>query len=190
MASRGGPMVKGSDGRDFGHREQVANHYKQSAVNKSRFKFTAFLHILLAILMLFRLSVSIFVMCGMRPPSMLQKLRFPKAQAWEYVWLFSIVASIFGLFSIKRNRSFLMQQFLIGVIVFGLGPVCYAIYDMWDDTMSYIETREAKKLFLGKPVVILWNMFLIIALQVHFFAIMFAWNLLKAWTAAAQKKKL
>ena len=28
MASRNGPMVAGSDGTDFTHRERVASHYK------------------------------------------------------------------------------------------------------------------------------------------------------------------
>ena len=144
---------------------------------------------MLVALMLFRLSVSIFVMFGVRPPSALQKLKFPKAQPWEYVWLFSILATIFGLLSLKRNRTFLMQQFLIGAVVFGVGPVFYAIYDMWDDMMLFINTRETKKLFLGYPIVVLSNMFLIIALQVHFFALVFAWNLLKAWTAVAVKKR-
>ena len=82
-----------------------------------------------------------------------------------------------------------MQQFLIGIVVFGLGPVFYAIYDLSDDMMLYINTRETKKLFLGYPQVVLWNMFLIIALQLHFFALLFAWNLLKAWTATGQKKR-
>lgn len=189
MASKNGPVVKGSDGRDFGHREQVANHYKASSVNKTRFKYVAILHFMLTTLMLFRLSVSFFVMFGMRPPSSLQRLRFPKAHAWEYVWLCSFISTIFGLLSLKRNKAFLMQQFLIGIIVFGLGPICYAFYDQWDDMMQYIDTRETKRVWLGYPLVILWNMFFIIAVQVHFFALLFAWNLLQAWTATLGKKR-
>lgn len=147
------------------------------------------LHFALATLMVFRLSVSFFVMFGIRPPSSLQKLRFPRAEAWEYVWLCSVLSTIFGLIALKRNKAFLMQQYLIGTVVFGLGPVFYAIYDMWDDMMLYLDTREAKKQFLGYPVVVLWNMFLVLNVQVHFFGLIFAINLLKAWTARTSVSK-
>ena len=135
--------------------------YFCSSVNKTRFEFTAFPHFLLTLLMVCRLAVSFFVMFGMRPPSILQKLRFPRAQAWEYVWLFSILSTIFGLLALKRNRSFLMQQFLIGILVFGFGPVCWAMYDMSDDMLSYYVNRETKQMFLGFPwVALCYNYFL------------------------------
>lgn len=188
MSSKGGWSVS-NDGADFSHREKVANHYKASSVNKTRFKLVSFLHIALAILMVFRLTVSFCVMFGVRPPSALQRMRFPKAEAWEHVWLCSIISTIFGLIALRRNKTFLMQQYLIGTVVFGVGSVLYALYDMSDDVMKYLNTKESTKLFLGYPIVILWSMFLVICLQVHMFGVYFAWNLLKAWTAATSKKR-
>ena len=38
MASRGGPMVDGTDGTDYQHRERVAGQYSVSATNKARIK--------------------------------------------------------------------------------------------------------------------------------------------------------
>ena len=191
MASRDGPMARASDGSDYIYREKVADRYIISLVNKKRFKFTAFLHFLLTLLMVCRLAGSFFVIFGLRPHSFLQKLSFPRAQAWEYVWLFSILSTIFGLLALKRNRSFLMQQFLIGILVFGFGPVCWAMYDMSDDMLSYYVNRETKQMFLGFPWVALCYIFFVIAIQVHFFGLLFAWNCLKAWNAGtAGRKKL
>ena len=139
--------------------------------------------------MIARLSVSIFVFVNIRPPSFLQKLRLPRASTWEYVWLVSVVADIFGLFSLRKNRYVLMQQFLIGWVVFGLGPVVYGMYSLFDELMDYWNTRETKKLFMGFSVVVLWNMFLVVAFQLHLFGVWFSWKLLRAWKPKAVKKK-
>ena len=160
-----------------------------SATNKSRLKFAVFLHFILALLMLLRLSVSFFVMFGVRPPSALQKLRLPRAMTWEFVWLVSFVPAIFGLLAIRRNTVFLMQQYLIGSIVFGLGPVVYAMYYLFDDFMAYLNTKEVGLTFQGFPVIVLWAMFLTIALQLHFFGIYFCYQLLKAWRISREKYK-
>ncbi|ESO08962.1 hypothetical protein HELRODRAFT_74654 [Helobdella robusta] len=189
MASRVGSRPMGSDGTDFLHRERIAGHYQSSATNKSRFKWTIYLHFLLGLLMIFRLSVSFFVLLNIRPPSFLQRMRLPRAWMWEYVWLVSLMASMFGLFSLRKNRFVLMQQFVIGWIIFGLGPVAYAMVTLFDELVKYWETRETTKLFLGFPIVVLWNMFLVIALQLHLFGLWFAWNLLRAWKPRGEKKK-
>lgn len=149
-----------------------------------------YLHFALVLLMVFRLATSLCVMFGIRPPSFLQKLKLPRAQTWEFVWLVSLVASIVALVAVKKNRAFLIQQYIIGIIVFGLLPVFYAIYDLSDDLMNYMDTKKASLLFLGYPMIVLWSMFLAIALQVHTFGVYFAYQLSKAWKPKGERKKV
>jgi len=59
MASRGGPMVAGTDGSDFSHRQRVAAHYQISSVNKNRLKSCIFFHYVLFFVMLAKLSADI-----------------------------------------------------------------------------------------------------------------------------------
>ncbi|ELU12437.1 hypothetical protein CAPTEDRAFT_154162 [Capitella teleta] len=182
MSSNLGPRAVGSDGSDFMHRERVASHYKNSAVYKWRLKFVLVAHFFLVGLMLLRLSVSICVLFHMRPPSFMQKMKLPRAELWEYAWLASVLPTILGLISLPKNRLFLLKQFLIGCVVFGIAPILYAMYTLSDELFEFWETRESKRLLLGFPIVVLWNMFLVIALQIHIFSFSFGWQLNKAWS--------
>ena len=139
--------------------------------------------------MLFRLSVGICVMLSIRPPSFIQRLRLPRAQIWEYWWLASLLPCVIALWSLRRNRLFFIQQYMLGTVTFGLAPVLYAVIDNLDDLIDYWETKEAKITFRGYPMVVLWNMFLTIALQIHGFGLYFAWQLAKAWKPREMKKK-
>lgn len=189
MASREGPRPEGSDGTDFLHRERVASHYETSAAYKLRMRYVIYLHLLLVVLMVFRLSAGLCLLFNVRPPSVLQELDMPPAQMWEFVWLVTAIASLFGLIALRRNRAFLVQQYFIGTVVFGLGPVFYGIYSMLGDLLEYWHTRETKATFFGFPAVLLWNMFLVVALQVHVFGLWFAWTLIDAWKARGIAKK-
>jgi len=189
MASREGPRAAGSDGTDFQHREHVASHYETSAAYKIRLRYVIYLHLLLVALMAFRLSAGFCLLFGVHPPSVLQKLQMPPAEMWEFVWLMTSIASVFGLLALRRNRAFLVQQYLIGTIVFGLGPVFYGIVSKLDDLIEYWDTKDAKLTFFGFPAVLLWNMFLVIALQVHAFGLWFAWILMGAWKSRGFAKK-
>lgn len=189
MASREGPRPEGSDGTDFQHREHVASHYETSAAYKLRMRYVIYLHLLLVVLVVFRLSAGLCLLFGLQPPSILQELEMPPAQMWEFVWLITAVASLFGLIALRRNRAFLVQQYLIGTVVFGLGPVFYGIISMLDDLLEYWHTRETKATFFGFPAVLLWNMFLVIALQVHVFGLWFGWTLMGAWKSRGITKK-
>lgn len=139
--------------------------------------------------MLFRLSVSFCVLLDIRPPRFLQKMQLPRADAWEFFWLVSGVASLFGLLALRRNRVFLMQHYIMGTCMFGIAPLFYGIYSMKDDLFFYWETRETKQLFLGFPKVVLWNLFVAIALQVHVFGLWFAYQLYLAWKARGENRK-
>ena len=158
-----------------------------SATYKSWLKILIFFHLALLVLMTFRLSTSIFVMFGIRPPGFLQTFRLPVAQGWEYAWLCSGFAAVFAMLAIPRNRLFLLKQSCVGTLLFGLGPVLYAAVTLLDDMLEYYNSRETKILFLGFPVVVMWYMFLIVALQVHSFELYFMWKLFSAWKPKKKK---
>lgn len=137
--------------------------------------------------MLFRLSTSLYVDFGLRPPSFLQRLRLPQARIWEYVWLFSLVPCIMGLLSLKKNLMSYMQQYLIGGLVFALAPTVYAINDLWEDFTSYWATKQTSILFLGYPMIVVWFMFLILGLQLHIYGTYCSFQLLRAWTISNEQ---
>ena len=189
MASRQGPIAAGSDGTDFQHRERVASHYETSAAYKLRLRCVIYLHLLLVALMVFRLSAGLCLLFNVQPPTVLSELQMPPAQMWEFVWLMTGITSFFGLIALRRNRAFLAQQYLIGTVVFGLGPVFYGVFSMIGDLLEYWDTRETKITFFGFPAVLLWNMFLVIALQLHALGLWFSWTLIGAWKSRGLTKK-
>ncbi len=159
-----------------------------SAVSKNRLRYALYLHLALVALVLFRLSPAILVQFGVRPPPFLQRLQLPKPELWEFVWVASALAAFFGLIAMRKNRLALMQQCILGVAIFGLLPLFYAIYDMYDDLLAYWNTRLATRRFQGFPVVVLWSMFVCVALQVHAFSIYFAKQLTSAWSVRGERK--
>jgi len=189
MASRVGTRPEGSDGTDFEHRERVAGHYQTSVANKPRLRYLIYLHLLLVVLMFIRLLPFLLPLLNFETPSLLLGLGLPPAWLWEYAWLTSVLPSIFGLLALGRNRVFLLQQYLIGTIVFGLLPVFFGAASMAGDLLDYWRMGETKNLFLGFPVVLLWNMFLVIALQTHGIGLLVAWSLSKAWQTTKRRKK-
>ncbi len=160
-----------------------------SVVNKSRIKFILMAHLFMAFLMLCRLSTSLCVVFGMRPPSFLQRLHLPRAMIWEYVWLFSLLPCVMGLLSLKRNQMFFMQQYLIGGIIFALGPTIYGLHDLLDDFVSYWSTKQTNIMFLGFPMIVIWIMFLVICLQLHIFGTYFSFQLLKSWNLSYKQSQ-
>lgn len=161
-----------------------------SVTNKRRLKYTIVLNVILFLLMVFRLSTSFFVLLNLRPPQFLQMLRFPRVWLWEYFWLLSGISTSFGIAAIRRNRLVLLHQYLIGQLIFGVLPTVFGIFDLFDDLLRFFETRETSKTLFGLPVVVLWNMFLAISLQVQGFALYFAWTLRQAWKGRIELRKL
>lgn len=161
-----------------------------SVTNKRRLKYAIILNVILLLLMIFRLSTSFFVLLNMRPPPFLQMLRLPRAWLWEYFWLLSAISTSFGIAAIRRNRLVLLHQYLIGQLIFGILPTVFGIFDLLDDLVRFFETHETSKTVFGMPVIVLWNMFLAVSLQVQGFALYFAWTLRQAWKARLDLKKL
>lgn len=83
---------------------------------KYRMKCAVIIHVLLVLLMTFRLSVALFVLVGMRPPRSLQKLRLPAAKNWELVWLLgNAVTCVVGALALLRNRPTLVRFYAAGL---------------------------------------------------------------------------
>jgi len=84
-------------------------------LSKYRLKCAVTIHILLVLLMTFRLSIALYVLAGVRPPRSLQKLRLPAAKNWELVWLLgNAVTCLVGVFSLLRNRPTLVRFYAAG----------------------------------------------------------------------------
>jgi len=115
-----------------------------SVANKSRLRYVVYLHLLLIALMLARLSVSLSYLFNTRPPLFLEELGLPPAWLWEYVWLCSAVPALFAIVALRKNRSMLLKQYMLGSVLFGLGPVFFGIVQLFGDLLNYWETRETK----------------------------------------------
>ncbi|ODN06375.1 Protein jagunal [Orchesella cincta] len=182
MASRGGPTVEGTDGTDFMHRQRVASQYQLSALNKSRLKSCIFVHILLFFILLLKLTpdvldrLDIFVL-------ELEELEVPKPLKWEFWYIISFPVAFVGLSAVRRNNIQAMQIYLGGTIANAVVPVLLGMYTYFGDVYTYVNTKSMKdiQVWQGYPYGVLWYIFLLIAMQVHVFSIIFASKLVTAW---------
>ncbi|CAG7835580.1 unnamed protein product [Allacma fusca] len=182
MASRGGPMVEGTDGTDFMHRQRVASQYSLSAQNKSRLKTCIFCHLLLFFVMVLKISpvildrLDIFLL-------EIEELEIPKPLFWELWWCVSAPVAFIGLSSMRRNDVKAVQIYMGGTIANGVIPVLVGTVYYFSDVWSYLSTRSTRniQMWQGYPYGLLWYAFLLVALQVHGFSLYFASNLFSAW---------
>ncbi|XP_073984922.1 jagunal [Rhodnius prolixus] len=189
MASRGGPMITGTDGNDFSHRQRIAAQYQISAQNKSRLKYCIFFHYLLFFAMLAKLSADILDRLDIFILE-IEELQIPKPLIWEYAWCISLLCSFLGLAAARKNRVSTMQKYMIGIGVFGLLPITYATIYYIPDVWYYISTGEKEGIVLWQdyPYGMLWYAFILPAFQVHLFSLYFANNLIIAWKSRGTKK--
>ncbi|XP_042210744.1 protein jagunal-like isoform X1 [Homarus americanus] len=200
MASRDGPVVSGTDGSDFVHRETVAAHYQISwppkkiitelALNKGRLRKCVFAHLLLALLMLVKMvpdfldRFDIFIL-------EIEELEVPQPLKWEYIWLVGSLASFLGLIAIRKNRVLLLQIYFGLINLLSTVPILLAAMIYFKDFWKYCteEEPEGLQLWLGYPVSVLWYSFIMVAMQVHIFTLIFAWKLILAWKNRGAAKK-
>lgn len=182
MASRQGPVVTGTDGTDFSHRETVATHYQISALNKGRLRKCIFSHLLLALLMIAKLvpdlldRLDIFIL-------EIEELEVPQPLKWEYLWLAGTLSCFVGLTAVRKNRVLLLQVYFGFVNLFSTVPVLFALMLFLSDFWEFCTESEPEniQLWQGYPLAALWYAFLIVAMQVHIFTLVFAWKLIFAW---------
>lgn len=194
MSSRG-MYVAGTDGTDFSHRQQIAQHYQTSVLNKTRLKYTIFFHYILFFIMLAKLSADILDRLDIFILE-IEELLIPKPLLWEYIWCLSLVVSFLGLSSIRRNNIGTMKKYIYGIIAFGYLPILYAVIYYFNDFWTYItmepeESVEDKEIMMWKgfPYALLWYIFIVLAFQVHSFSLYFSNNLIQSWRLRAAIKK-
>ncbi|XP_059607763.1 protein jagunal [Phlebotomus argentipes] len=198
MASRGGPMVTGTDGADFQHRQRVSAIYQISAINKSRLKYCIFFHYLLFFAMLAKLCsdildrLDVFVL-------EIEELQVPDPLWWEYIWCLSIVTSFIGLSAAKGNRIRDMQKYIVALGVLGVLPLLYGLVYYMSDVVDYLtfdsdgdtDIEDTDIVFWqGMPYGLLWYAFILVGFQIHGFSFYFAWNLIKAWQSRSAARKV
>lgn len=188
MASKYGTRPVGSDGSDHWHRESIAWQYKVSSLNKTRLRFDIFLHVVLGLLMLIRLAPGISSLFGFSVMA-LRRWDLPHPRPWEFAWLFSLVAAVIGWRSTPQNNTFLIKQYMLGTVIFGLVPVGFGIIDLRNDLSNYIFERKYTYMMFGMPAIVLWSLFLAICTQLHGFGLYFSVVLLKAWRPRPDKLK-
>ncbi|KAJ8980598.1 hypothetical protein NQ317_018726 [Molorchus minor] len=193
MATRGLYYTPpGTDGSEHTFRQRVATHYQTSAQNKSRLKYCIFFHYLLFFAMLAKLSADILDKLDIFILE-IEELSIPKPLWWEYIWCISLLLSFFGLDAIKKNRIIPMRNYVIGLTIFGLAPLLYAIIYYFPDVWKYLTIEDEEQLeevhmWQGYPYGLLWYAFIILALQVHSFSMYSALKLVSAWKAKGTKK--
>ena len=113
---------------------------------------------------------------------------FPKPQYWEYIWILSLVASIAGYLSLARNRIKFLKCFYYGHLFFGLAPILFIMLFNATDLWDFVQKKETKSNFNGLPIIVIWYIFLFIAIQIHLFGLYFARILLKSWSNESANK--
>jgi len=182
MASMNGPMVDGTDGTDFSHRQKVASHFKVSVKNKSRLKCCFFLQLTMAVIMLVKLlsdildKLDIFIL-------EIEELEIPAPLWWEYIWLGSSLFLIFGNKAIEQNDITHMVIYMVGSSMFSFTPVLFAMIFYWGDVWQVISDGSYKGITVwqGYPYGVMWYMFLVPTFQVHLFSTMFSVKLYNTW---------
>lgn len=161
--------------------------FYHSSLNKSRLRTDLTVHIVLSVLMIIRVLPGLTSLLGVGPVSSLRKWNFPPPHPWEYAWMVGVMAVIVGWRSMAKNDSRLLKQYVVGSIVFGMLPVIYGLIDQSDDLYAYLNEKKYSGQFFGYPAVLVFYLFLFIAVQVHAFGIYFSYQLLRSWKPREKK---
>lgn len=190
MATRGNmAQALGTDGSDFTHRQRVAGQYQMSAMNKSRLRYCIFFHYLIFFVMLTKLSADILDRLDIFILE-IEELQIPQPLWWEYIWCSSLLLSFFGLSAVKSNNIKTLEKYIIGIIVLGFGPLFYAIVYYMSDVWNYLWFGKNDKVYMwqGWHYGLLWYVFIVVAIQVHAFSLVFSYKLLSAWKSRGSRK--
>lgn len=179
MASKGS-RVTGTDGSDFEHRETVAGRYKSSIAFKAKLRWGIFAHVALYLIMTMKMFNDFLDRFDILIPAVAE-LAIPKPLPWEYVWMASLLPSLFGLASLNRNRNVFLHIFIYGTILLGIFPILGGMVSWSTALLNYYHDHRTKDRFMGQPTVVLWFIFFACALEVHGYCLYCALNLRKAW---------
>ena len=138
MASRGGRMVAGTDGTDFGHRERVAAQYSVSATNKARLKCLVVLHLLLGVLHNARLVPFLLAVFGLSFPALPLLSALPPPLTTEYLWLASLPFTFMALSACKRSQAGPLQVFQAVILLCCVSSALITLALLLPDTLQFI----------------------------------------------------
>ena len=188
MASRGGPMVDGTDGTDYQHRERVAGQYSVSATNKSRIKGLVVVHLLLGVIHLVRLLPSLLPLLGVS--AALPLPTFPTPSPLEYFWLVSLPFALMALNACKRSKSGPLQVFQV-VLLASISTSLITLFTLSPDTLEFLVSGSTKgqAMVWGYPYPALWSAVLLLCSGVHVAEIIVARTLVKAWAPRHGKRQ-
>ena len=121
----------------------------------------------------------------------IEELEVPPPLKWEYVWLAGTLSSFLGLSAVKRNRVMFLQVYFSLVNLFATVPVLFALMLFFSDFWKFLTKNDPHDILIwqGYPLAALWYAFLIVAMQVHAFTLIFSWKLIVAWKAKGAVKK-
>ena len=117
----------------------------------------------------------------------------PKPAVWEWVWITCFLFLLPSLFAIRKNNVIAMKTFIIGIIVCGIFPLLWAVLcllisgDLKTFFVFGTASDEIEK-FNGVPLVALTTSFVTLGFITHILSIMYAKNLIVAWSPRKSKK--
>ncbi|UXI22050.1 hypothetical protein NH340_JMT07993 [Sarcoptes scabiei] len=191
MASKGS-YVSGTDGTDFQHRQRVVSSHSSSILAKHYLKITFYLHFLLYLIIILKLSedildrMDIFIL-------ELQELAIPKPDLWEWAYGLSFLFTFFGARSFRNNSIAMIKIYLFAIVTLTIGPIIMAQFQYSNDFIKFISERNTQHLqyvWRDIPIAVVFEAFTIIAIQIHLFQIYFAYKLLKIWSSYSRKRQL
>ena len=204
MASKGS-YVRGTDGTDFRHRQQVVSTHTQrynflfiflwnlyiflyfvlnSARLKSSLKLTLYLQSILNLIVFLKLSEDILDRADIFILE-LQELRIPKPDLWEWLYASSVIAIFVAIRSFKTNSSGMIKFFLMLVTGLSILPLFIGQLKYFSDFIKFTQVKnveEIKFVWRNWPVSVFFEIFSVAALQVHFAQVYYGYRLLKLWT--------
>ena len=120
----------------------------------------------------------------------LQELYIPKPVLWEFIWTFSFLFAFLAKRSMQKNSPNLMKVYVAMLISFSLIPVLYSFAINFNDVYYLFYAQNVKMVtekWQGFSVSALWYGFLFVALQIHVAELMFAYQLINAWSKKNKK---
>uniref|UniRef100_A0AC35TGR6 Protein jagunal n=1 Tax=Rhabditophanes sp. KR3021 TaxID=114890 RepID=A0AC35TGR6_9BILA len=182
MSSKGA-HVKGTDGSDYKSRQQVASRYKISADYKFYLKCVFILHFAVISFMWAKVGGEILSKYFGIELETYKKLNMPAAYHWEYVWCLSFVPPVLAIFSFKKNQINLIRISYYGTFFVGILPCMIGLGEQIPEFYSYVVHSDTETpMFKGTlPMVVIWFIFFIVAVQINGIAMYCSSILLNCW---------
>lgn len=184
MASKGSYAL-GTDGTDFKHRQRVVSTHMASADAKYYLKLTFYLHLILYIIIVLKLSedlldrADIFIL-------ELQELEIPKPDLWEWLYGLSFFGNLLALRAMRTNSARLINLYHIATWLLSLTPLLLAQTAYFPDFVTFLQERDTEKVryvWRQLPIAVIFQAFALVALQVHLMQVFYAYRLYKIWSA-------